>query len=162
MGRMIPGATGCGLALGVALAALGCAKPLATLDMFEPAAVPPALQRAETESAPAPDGLRLLGPRDVRLLARERRASPQRGEAVPVRRARHAGGARARRRRLLRWASSQRDLRRGRALHPRPAARRRRHDLGPGRVVVPEPLGRRSPLLAGARFLARAARPCPL
>ncbi len=56
MGRMIPGATGCGLALGVALAALGCAKPLATLDMFEPAAVPPALQRAETESAPARSG----------------------------------------------------------------------------------------------------------
>src|SRR2546425_2283605 len=45
--------------------------------------------------------LRLLRVRDVRLLARGHSAAPQRGEAVPVRHARHAGAARARRRRLL-------------------------------------------------------------
>src|SRR2546428_10349009 len=45
--------------------------------------------------------LRLLRVRDVRLLARGHSAAPQRGEAVPVRHARHAGAARGRRRRLL-------------------------------------------------------------
>lgn len=51
MGRMIPGAAGCGLALALVLAALGCAKPLATLDMFEPAAGPSVLKQPETESS---------------------------------------------------------------------------------------------------------------
>ncbi len=48
MGRMVLGATRSGAALALVLAGLGCAKPLATLDVAGPAAGRPALERSET------------------------------------------------------------------------------------------------------------------
>lgn len=56
MTRMVLGATGRGVALALAFAALGCSRPLATLDMFEPPARPSALKRSDTESAPPRSG----------------------------------------------------------------------------------------------------------
>jgi cell wall-associated NlpC family hydrolase len=53
---MVKGARSRGMLLALSLAALGCAKPLATLDVAEPAAGRPTLERSETESSVSRSG----------------------------------------------------------------------------------------------------------
>jgi cell wall-associated NlpC family hydrolase len=60
MTRTVLGATSRGAALALVLAVLGCAKPLATLDVAGPAAGRAALERSETEVS-TPRSLRVVG-----------------------------------------------------------------------------------------------------
>ena len=53
MGPVSLGATSGRIALALAFAALGCSRPLATLEAVEPAAGPSILERPETESSPS-------------------------------------------------------------------------------------------------------------